>query len=636
MENNIMNQIMFHFSEDGLIFFCKSNEYYGNESLKFEEINTIYNSLNSNPQLQNLPNKICYQACCLYLLTKYKEKYKNEFCKKIISNLSIKQNPINDTYLFLIFNCIDFDENFIHSDKKRLNFLLKYLERFSNLKKTKENYILYKYYRGILYFRLGDLGETIKESFGIIGTIGDEKDKMTKFIEFIQLKNELFQIKMNEANNDPTQLKENYNLLKNVYEKVKNVNPFLALKLGFDLFNNLFKQGLYNECISILQQMYQIIKNFERKGIHPKKLLRFSLSIFCRYGFLGLLLANKQFVDFAINEMNNGLLLIKDDRNIKKIMAIFKAYTFALTLIKLNCDIYVELPREIANIFIKEFILDKFNNEGRYLGDSYCINNQNINQCIINLNSINNNLDLSMNDKSQKIIDYYISKIASPSKNLISHDSVFTFIIGIHDRIRYLSEKYLTDGNQYNQEKFKYQILTNSSYFWNYINGNADSEPLLKTEFFKSIIIKIFSCCSHIYYYNKDFKQIASSINNFDNLSKKLNINENTPSYELVFKVKGDYYFKNNDYKSSIDCYNKTIRKMNDKNPKKSIVFFNLGVLYYYTGDKNSAIENMKIAADYFKKYNEEKSSFEFHKRNNMMMKKHNLALYIIKQIQNN
>jgi tetratricopeptide (TPR) repeat protein len=317
-------------------------------------------------------------------------------------------------------------------------------------------------------------------------------------------------------------------------------------------------------------------------------------------------------------------------------MAICQAYTFALTLIKLNCDIYVEKPREISNIFMKEFILDKFNNEGRYLGDNYCINNQNINQCIINLNSINNNLDLSMNDKSQKIIDYYISKIASPSKNLISHDSVFTFIIGIHDRIRYLSEKYLTDGNQYNQEKFKYQILTNSSYFWNYINGNADSEPLLKTEFFKSIIIKIFSCCSHIYYYNKDFKQIASSINNFDNLSKKLNINENTPSYELVFKVKGDYYFKNNDYKSSIDCYNKTIRKMNDKNPKKSIVFFNLGVLYYYTGDKNSAIENMKIAADYFKKYNEEKSSFEFHKRNNMMMKKHNLALYIIKQIQNN
>ncbi len=636
MENIIMNQIMFHFSEDGLIFFCKSNEYYKNKSLKFEEIMTLYNTLNSNSQFQNLPNKICYEACCLYLLTKCDEKYKNEFCQKIISNLSLKKNPINDTYLFLIFNCVDFDENFIHSDKKRLNFLLKYLERFSTLKKTKENYLLYKYYRGILYFRLGDLEEASKESFGIIGAIEDEKDKMTKFIEFIQLKNELFQIKINEANNDQTQLKENYNLLKEVYEKVKNENPFLALKLGFDLFNNLFKQSLYNECISILQQMYQIIKNFERKGVPPKKLLRFSLSIFCRYGLIGLLLANKQYVDLSINEMNNGLLLLKDDRNNKKIMAIFKAYTFALTLIKLNCDIYVEKPREISNIFMKEFILDKFNNEGRYLGDNYCINNQNINQCIINLNSINNNLDLSMNDKSQKIIDYYISKIASPSKNLISHDSVFTFIIGIHDRIRYLSEKYLTDGNQYNQEKFKYQILTNSSYFWNYINGNADSEPLLKTEFFKSIIIKIFSCCSHIYYYNKDFKQIASSINNFDNLSKKLNINENTPSYELVFKVKGDYYFKNNDYKSSIDCYNKTIRKMNDKNPKKSIVFFNLGVLYYYTGDKNSAIENMKIAADYFKKYNEEKSSFEFHKRNNMMMKKHNLALYIIKQIQNN
>ena len=636
MENNIQNQIMFHFSGDGLIFFCKSNQYYKNVSLKYEEIMTIYNTLNSNSQFQNLENKICYQACCLYLLTKYDEKHKNEFCQKIISTLSIKQNPINDTYLFLIFNCIDFDENFIHSDKKRLNFLLKYLERFSSLKKTKENYLLYKYYRGILYFRIGNIEEALNESFGIIGKLSEEQDKMTKFMEFIKLKNELFQIRINEAYNDQNHLKENYILLKEVYEKVKNENPFLALKLGFDLYNNLYIQGLYNDCISILQQMHQIIKNYERKGIPPKKLLRFSLSIFCRYGFLGILLSNKQLVDISINEISNGLRLLKDDKNNKKIMSIFKAYHFALMLIKLNCGIYIDQVRELANIFMKEFILDKFNNEGRYLGDNYCINNQNVNQCIINLNSINNNLDLSMNDKAQKIVDYYITNLSSPTKNLISHDAIFSFVIGIHDRIRAISEKYLDDNNQYNQEKYKYQMLTNSNYFWNFVNGNVDSEPLLKTDFFKSIIIKIFSCCAHIYYYNNDFQKILNSINSFENLSKKLNINENTPSYELVYKVKGDYYFKNNDYKSSIDCYNKSVNKMNDKNPKKPLVFFNLGVLYYYSGDKNSAIENMKKSCDYFRKVDDEKSSFEFHKRNKILTKKYNLAQYIIKEIQNN
>ena len=122
----------------------------------------IYNSLESNPQFKQLDNRICYLSCCLYLLAKYDEKYIKEFCQKVISTLSPKKNPINDTYLFLVYNCIDFDENFIHSDEKKLGFLLKYLDRFSQLKKTKENYLLYKYYREILHFRLGNLEDASK------------------------------------------------------------------------------------------------------------------------------------------------------------------------------------------------------------------------------------------------------------------------------------------------------------------------------------------------------------------------------------------------------------------------------------------------------------------------------------------
>ena len=73
---------------------------------------------------------------------------------KVISRLIIKKDPTDDIHLAQIYNCIDFDENFLHSDKKRLKFLLSYLERFSSLKKTKENYLLYKYYHEILNFRL--------------------------------------------------------------------------------------------------------------------------------------------------------------------------------------------------------------------------------------------------------------------------------------------------------------------------------------------------------------------------------------------------------------------------------------------------------------------------------------------------
>jgi tetratricopeptide (TPR) repeat protein len=316
-------------------------------------------------------------------------------------------------------------------------------------------------------------------------------------------------------------------------------------------------------------------------------------------------------------------------------MQIFKGYTFALTLLKINCNKYVESIKEISNGFMKEFILNKFN-EGKYASDSYLITNNNINQCIININSINKNLDIVMNDKAQKLIDYYIQNIIVPDKKFISHNITFTFVIGLHDRIRYISENFLTDNNINSKDKYKNQILFNAKHFWNYINLYVDSEPLLKTDFFKSIIIKIYSCCAHMYYYNKDDNNLLKILNYFENLSKKLYINENTPSYELVWKVKGDYYFKKNDYNRAISFYNKSVNKMNDINPKKPVIYFNLGVLYCYIGNKNASIENLKKAAEYFKRIEEEKSTFDFHKRNNILTKKYNLTQYYIKEIQNN
>ena len=80
----------------------------------------------------------------------------------------------------------------------------------------------------------------------------------------------------------------------------------------------MWKNIGFNNCVQILDEMHQILKNYERNGVSPKKTLRFSLSVFCRYGAIGLLLANKQYIDLAINEMKNGLLLIASDLNYKK------------------------------------------------------------------------------------------------------------------------------------------------------------------------------------------------------------------------------------------------------------------------------------------------------------------------------
>ena len=634
MENEVNIRLNSYFSSNGLIFQSKLNEYYKMAVPKFEEIKRIYDAIDSNPQFATLDNKLCYIACCLYILSKSDEKYKTMFLHKVMTNLDIKIDPINDSYLFLIYNCIDFDENFLHSQPKRLVYLSKYLQKFADYQKERNIALLYKYYNAILNYRLGRKEDALQECNGIMSQT-DEKSS-DKFINFINLKTQLFmtKISIDNFNDGISTLQDNFNTLKNIYDRTINENPFLALKIGISLFDNLYNRNSFVECLQILDDLLNILKNYEKNGVPPIKMSRFFLSVFCRYGIIGLILADIKYVTFAIEGMTAQLLLLKDKINSPKVIHIFKAYSFSMTLLKLNSGIYVNEPGKIGDSFKTE--IDKANKENNNKNENFCINNEIINQSIINYNALNKNINIAINEQSYKLVDYYLSRIVKPEKNYISNDIVFNFVIGIHDRIRYLIEQYLTEKDKKNESGYKNQIITNCENFWNFMNENAERIPLLSTNFIKSIIIKLFSSCFHIYYINKDFNKMTQIFNYFENLSNKISINENTPSYDLVLKVKGDFYFHQNDYNNSISFYNHSAQLMNDKNPKKAIVYFNLGVLYYFMNDKIRSIENMQKAAEFFKLSEKEKYSFEFHKRNNNLTKKYNIAHALINKIQSN
>ena len=628
MDQDIIIRLNSYFGQNGLIFHSKLNEYYKMPLPKFDEIKRLYETIDSNPQYSTLDNRLCYISCCLYFLSKTDESFKSIFLQKVLKSLNIKSDAINDSYLFLIYNCIDFDENFLHSMKEALLYLSKYLQKFSEFEKERSIALLYKYYNAILNYRLGKREEATKECFGIISQINEKSSD--KIINFISLKNQLFLAKMsieNENVDGMSSFQENYNLLKGIYDRTLHENPFLALKIGFSIFNNLYNRNLFVECLQILEEMHDIIKNYERLGVSPIKLSRFILAIFCRYGIIGLILADIKYISFAIEGITTQLLLLKSKFEEPKVKHIFKAYSFCLTLLKLNSGRVVDDPAKMGEIFKSEF--DKPNKS------NYCLNNEIINQSIINFNALNKNMNIAINEKSYKLVEYYSTRISNPEKNYISNNIVFTFVIGMHDRVRYLIEQYLTEKDKKNESGYKNQIIKNCETFWNFMNANVERIPLLNSNFIKSIIIKLFSSCFHIYYINKDFNTMTQILNYFENnLSKKLTINENTPSYDLVLKVKGDFYFYKNDYNNSINYYNHSVQLMNDKNPKKAIVYFNLGVLYYYINNKSSSIENMKKAAEYFRRSEIEKYSFDFHKRNNNLSKKYIFTNSLINKIQ--
>ena len=639
MENDLKNTLNTYFGEYGLIFYSKLNEYYKVPLPNNESIKNIFDSLNINQENENYPNKLNYIACCLYLLSRKDESYKGVFCKNIISTLNIKTNPVNDIYLALIYNCIDFDENFLHSEPKNLYYLSKYLQKFSEYNKEEFISLLYKYYNSILLYRTGKIEDALNECNGIIGKININNSD--KIINFIKLKAQIFLAKIYEENLEiggVTKLQENSSLLKDIYDRTINENPFLALKIGFLIFHNSYNRNQYEECVQILEQMLNILKQYENQGVPQKKMSRFYLSIYCRFGIIGLILTNKNYISMAIEGMKAQLLLLQEGLKIKKIRQIFKAYTFSLNILKMNVGLYVEQPGKIGENFTSEFLKqsNNINNNSSIKDDNFCINKEIKEQSIINYNAMNNNMNIEINETAIKLVDEYLSRINNPKNNFVSNDTLFTFVIGLYDKVRFNIEQFLKEKNQNNENKYKNQIVSLCETFWSFLNKYVEVLPLLRTNIFKTIIIKLFSSCSHIYFINKEFNKINQIMNYFDKLSNELNINENTPSYELALKVKGDLYFSQNDYNNSISYYKQSAKIMHDVNPKKAIVYFNLGVLYYYINDKLGAVENFQKAIAFFKRSEEEKYSFEVHKRNNVLTKKINLTNALIKRIQEN
>ena len=637
MEVDIRNSLTTYFGDYGLIIFSKLNEYYKVPLPNKESIKDIYNSLDSNPKYEKFPNRINYIACCLYFLARSDTSYKQIFNHKIMSKLKIKTDPNDDTYLALIYNCIDFDENFFHSEQNKLLFLSKYLQKFRDYEKEESMCLLFKYYNAILSYRIMKIQDALNECNGIIANINTSNTD--KIINFIKLKTQIFLAMIFEENINSegiSNLQDNYNLLKDIYFRAINENPFLALKIGYKIFNNLYNRNQFEDCIKILEMMHKILKDYEKQGVSPKKMSRFYLSIFVRYGIIGLLITNSSYINMAFEGLKSSLLLLQDGLKIMKVKQIFKAYTFSLNILKLNYGLYVEGPREIGESFKTEFLKSNNNNNKDEKDNNFCINQEITEQSIINFNTMNNNMNVEINEKADFLVDEYLIKINKPEKTYISNDMIFTFVVGLYNKIRYRIEQFLTDKNQSNEKVYKNQIVSNCEIFWNFLNNNIERLPILQTNFFKSIIIKIFSSCSHIYLINKDFNQINKIINYFDNLSNIYNINESSPSFELVLKVKGDLYFYQNDYNNAISSYERSAQLMHDKNPKKAIVYFNLGVLYYYINNKAGSIDNLQKAVAYFKKSEQEKYSFEFHKRNNVLTKKINLTNALIKKIQEN
>jgi tetratricopeptide (TPR) repeat protein len=246
---------------------------------------------------------------------------------------------------------------------------------------------------------------------------------------------------------------------------------------------------------------------------------------------------------------------------------------------------------------------------------------------VVNLDIINN-MDYETESFWKKNVYEPLLFVVSQN-NPLQHSAVITFILSIHKQINHLIESYCTDCYK---DPYKNKIIELSEKTLAYIKNYYNDELFLHTQFVKGALIDIISAYAHIFLYNKEYNKMKNVVMFFDELNKVLKFNENTPSYELICKIKGDYWLFSNykDIKASLVFYDKALQLLPNHHPKRPIILFNMGYCHFVNDNKKKSIEYLNRCVNEFNSVDLTNSPFDFYCRPNALSKKVNIAKRMI------
>ena len=606
MYSKLISKMTKYFSELGSIIYSKACKFSGINLVTNDDIKMYYQLLNSKDV--SFPPKVCLNnhiACCLYYLTREDEKYQEIFIEKYLKTMRINLN-INEENLVLIYNVIEFDKTYLKSPKEHLLFLYKILKNFSSFPTNFEHFILFKYFRGYIKFRLGDFVTANKEYLEIIAEL-PEKWKSKSFVRYIKLRNDLTKINLFHSSKmkEKHEINEYIQFLKELYDEVKNINNILALKLGFFLFSSYLEIKNYNNCVPLLLEMKKMLKKDLLKGTTMKDGIYYYLAIASRLGYIGILLDNKKAINSAIKKIKKSLEMIKKDNDNKKLVEYTKVYSFVLAILEVGLNKKTDFDlKSLAGEFRNSFLPD-LDNRSPF---NYFINELNRENIIIDFQIINN-MNTEISSKAEKILYKSESEI---KKSTDSNDLFLTFIFSIHDKINFYSNSYISDKNELKRKEYKNKIIDYFQLFINIVYKIYEKEPLLNIKYIKIMIIEIFSAHAHVFIYEKNISQLKTIIKSIDDIREKIKIENDIPAFGLINKIKGDYWFFQKDYNAAISYYENALRLFEKDEPKRAPVLFNVGCVYFFNNDKKKAIEYLNKCINEYNNILIQKNPFGF------------------------
>jgi len=604
MYDDIISKMTTHFSEIGSILYSKAYDFFKKDPISTEEIETYYDLLCSDEIISQNINRRNHQMCCLFYLSKDDNNYIDIFVEKYIGSIELNSLEINSENLIMVFNIIEFDKIYLKSNYSSFEFLYTMQKKFANFETDYQNYIIYKYYRGYLKFKLGDKTQANKEYLELLSEIQESDNIMMKYIKIL---NSLLKVQMNSVNLDRTraEIYENIQFLEDLFTNMSSLNKVISLKLGFELFSAYIEYKEYNKCIKHLLMMKKILKKDILRGSSLKNGIDYYLAIASRIGYIGVLLNDKVLIEKAIKKIKKALELIGKNTDDKKINDLFQAYKFVISILEICLNQKTEnnillLSKEFKRILLPDLKSNAYHND--------IVNKDNKESIIINFKIIDNKYQDDIYNCSKSILEKSYKELKE-RKNVDTTNFII-FLSAYHDKIYRYSERYIaskkenenknTNANNDYAAKIKKKFLIVEDIIEKYID-----DPFLQTEYAKILIIEIYSAYANILFEEKDDNNLQKIIKNImddqkSNLRRKLKIDKNISAYGLWLKIKGDYYLRKKHYDAACASYKEALETLEKNHPKIPLILFNYGCAFYFMKNTKKAIEYLQKSINSF------------------------------------
>ena len=604
MYDDIISKMTTHFSEIGSILYSKAYDFFKKDPISTEEIETYYDLLCSDEIISQNINRRNHQMCCLFYLSKDDNNYIDIFVEKYIGSIELNSLEINSENLIMVFNIIEFDKIYLKSNYSSFEFLYTMQKKFANFETDYQNYIIYKYYRGYLKFKLGDKTQANKEYLELLSEIQESDNIMMKYIKIL---NSLLKVQMNSVNLDRTraEIYENIQFLEDLFTNMSSLNKVISLKLGFELFSAYIEYKEYNKCIKHLLMMKKILKKDILRDSSLKNGIDYYLAIASRIGYIGVLLNDKVLIEKAIKKIKKALELIGKNTDDKKINDLFQAYKFVISILEICLNQKTEnnillLSKEFKRILLPDLKSNAYHND--------IVNKDNKESIIINFKIIDNEYQNDIHNCSKSILEKSYKELKE-RKNVDTTNFII-FLSAYHDKIYRYSERYIaskkdngnknTNANNDYAAKIKKKFLIVEDIIEKYID-----DPFLQTEYAKILIIEIYSAYANILFEEKDDNNLQKIIKNImddqkSNLRRKLKIDKNISAYGLWLKIKGDYYLRKKHYDAACASYKEALETLEKNHPKIPLILFNYGCAFYFMKNTKKAIEYLQKSINSF------------------------------------